>query len=54
MYHNVLHNGGIEDLRLLVHLNHTVKVSHDRKGTPPNTFMSVVTGRKYIETGMLI
>jgi len=53
-YYDILRNEGIEDLRLLGRVYHTVKISHYREGTPPNTYRSVVTGWKDIDTGMLV
>jgi hypothetical protein len=53
-YYDILRNEGIEDLRSLGRVYHTVKISHYREGTPPNTYRSVVTGWKDIDTGMLV
>lgn len=53
-YYDILRNEGVEDLRLLDHVYHTVKVSHYREGAPPNTYRSVVTGWKDIATGMVV
>lgn len=53
-YYDILRNEGIEDLRLSDRAYRTVKVSHYREGAPPNTYRSVVTGWKDIDSGMLL
>ena len=53
-YYDVLRNEGLEDIWLANRMFHTVKVSHYREGAPPNTYRSVVTGWKDVNTGMVV
>ncbi len=53
-YYDVLRNEGLENIRLANQVFHTVKVSHYREGAPPNTYRSVVTGWKDVNTGIVV
>lgn len=53
-YHDLMRNEGIEDITLLGHTYHALKISHYREGFDGNGYRSVSTVWKDIPTGMLI
>ena len=53
-FHDVLRNDGVEAIRLLGHVYNAIKISHYREGADGNTYRSVTTGWKDIDSGMLI
>ncbi len=53
-YHDLMRNEGIEDIPLLGHTYHALKISHYREGFDGNGYRSVSTVWKDIPTGMLI
>ncbi len=53
-FYDILRNEGFETLSLLGRTYRTVKVSHYREGLAPNTYRSVVTGWKDLDTGIVV
>ena len=53
-WHDLIRNEGIEDILLLGHTYHALKLSHYREGFGNNDYRSVSTVWKDIPTGMLI
>ncbi len=53
-YHDLMRNEGIEDISLLGHVYHAMKISHYREGFDGNSYRSVSTVWKDIPTGMLL
>ena len=53
-YHDLMRNEGVEDIALLGHTYHALKISHYREGFDDNIYRSVSTVWKDIPTGMLI
>ena len=53
-WHDLIRNEGVEDLDLLGHAYHALKISHYREGFDGNNYRSVSTIWKDIPTGMLI
>lgn len=53
-WHETLRHDGFEDLRVLGTVFHTMKVSHEREGFDGNTYHSIITSWRDIETGMTV
>ena len=53
-WHDLLRNEGVEDINLLGHTFHAVKISHYREGMEDNIYRSVTTVWKDIATGALL
>ncbi len=53
-WHDLIRNEGIEDISLLGHNYHALKISHYREGFGGDTYRSVSTVWKDIPTGLLI
>ncbi len=53
-WHDLVRNEGVEDITLLRHTYHALKLSHYREGFGNNDYRSVSTVWKDIPTGMLI
>ncbi|MBC7801442.1 MAG: hypothetical protein H7Z10_12545 [Gemmatimonadaceae bacterium] len=53
-WHETLRHGGMEDLRLLSGVYRTMRVVHEREGYGGNTYHSVITQWKDVQTGMVI
>lgn len=53
-FHEVLRNEGIEDIRLLGTTYRALKISHYREGAEGNTYRSVSTAWKDLDSGMVI
>lgn len=53
-WHDTIRHGGFEDLNVLGRIYRTMKVVHEREGFGGNTYHSVITSWKDVETGMSI
>ncbi len=53
-WHDLLRNEGVEDITLLGHVYHAIKVSHYREGFEGNIYRSVTTVWKDIPTGAVL
>ncbi len=53
-WHDLVRNEGVEDIYLLGHAYHALKISHYREGFDGNDYRSVSTVWKDIPTGMLL
>ncbi len=53
-WHDTIRNGGNEDLSLLGQVFHTMRVVHEREGFGGNSYHSIITSWKDVETGMSI
>ena len=53
-FHEVLRNDGVEAIRLVGHTYQALKISHYREGAEGNTYRSVVTGWKDMDSGMML
>ena len=53
-WHDLVRNEGVEDISLLGHAYHALKISHYREGFDGNDYRSVSTVWKDIPTGMLL
>lgn len=53
-FHDVLRNEGIEDIRLLGTTYRALKISHYREGAEGNTYRSVSTAWKDLDSGMVV
>ncbi len=53
-WHDTIANGGTEDLRVLSRVYRTLRIIHERKGFDGNTYHSIITQWKDIESGMAI
>ena len=53
-WHETLRNDGPEDLRVLDHTYRTIRYVHEREGFDGNTYHSIITQWKDVETGMSV
>ncbi len=53
-WHETVRNEGTEDLEVLGRTFHTVKIAHERVGFGGNTYHSIVTNWKDVQTGMIL
>ena len=53
-WHDTIRHGGLEDLNVLGRTYHTMKLVHEREGFGGNSYHSIITSWKDVETGMSI